>query len=76
MEVFDHGGHTVAVRMVVISYICSSRTVLDFLNSIHMIRYLCQRDHTVEAYSSWSQTKTLYACSFNLSDEVFFDISS
>ena len=44
--------------MLVVVYLTGS-TALDFLNSIHKV-YLCQGDHTVEAYSSWGRTKALY----------------
>ena len=40
--------------MLVVVYLAGS-TALDFLT-----RYLCQGDHTVEAYSSWGRTKALY----------------
>ena len=38
--------------------------------SIPSTRYLCQGDHTVEAYSSWGHTKALYTRSFNCTDAV------
>jgi len=55
-------------RIVIIAYVsCSSP--LNFLSMLS-IRYCCQGDQTVQAYSNFGLISALYASSFMCADET------